>query len=98
MAHGKITAFGEQHRQLATFSIKKAQCFCCSVGHVHPETQAVIECDRHVIEASVVHWFGQLDTFDAVLSEEFGKLWHLEARLSYRYVMISSLPFMWDAV
>ena len=34
---------------LASFSITEAQCFCCTNGHVHPETKEPMLCDRNVI-------------------------------------------------
>eukprot|EP00928_Gymnodinium_smaydae_P087855 TRINITY_DN72045_c0_g1_i1.p1 TRINITY_DN72045_c0_g1~~TRINITY_DN72045_c0_g1_i1.p1 ORF type:complete len:561 (+),score=55.79 TRINITY_DN72045_c0_g1_i1:178-1860(+) len=40
--------------QLNKFSVKNASCFCCSVGHVHPDTRSILPCDRQLVYESIV--------------------------------------------
>jgi len=44
-------------QQLASFSMSKAQCFCCSNNHLVPQTGQHIECDRELIYHTLTHRF-----------------------------------------
>ena len=36
-------------RQLQTFQVREAKCFCCSNNHHHPQTGAELICDRELV-------------------------------------------------
>ena len=43
----------KQRDQFEDFSLHRANCFCCSIGHVDPETKKQISCDRERIEEEI---------------------------------------------
>ncbi|CAE8616387.1 unnamed protein product [Polarella glacialis] len=43
-------------QQLESFSIREANCFCCSHHHVHPETRNQLPCDRLLIFKMLLQW------------------------------------------
>ncbi|CAE8740262.1 unnamed protein product [Polarella glacialis] len=43
-------------QQLESFSIREANCFCCSHDHVHPETKKHLPCDRRLIYKMLLQW------------------------------------------
>ncbi|CAE8697977.1 unnamed protein product, partial [Polarella glacialis] len=43
-------------QQLESFSIREANCFCCSHDHVHPETKKQLPCDRRLIYEMLLQW------------------------------------------
>ncbi|CAE8667338.1 unnamed protein product [Polarella glacialis] len=43
-------------QQLESFSIREANCFCCSHYHVHPETKKHLPCDRQLIFKMLLQW------------------------------------------
>ena len=49
---------------ISTFSIRDAQCFCCSVGHCVPETGEEIPCDRRVVYGTLGMWYSGDDSTD----------------------------------
>ena len=44
--------------QLHTFRIQETLCFCCSNQHRHPDTGAVIPCDRELVYLKLKEWYG----------------------------------------
>merc|ERR1719217_1087717 len=46
-------------KQQGHFSIRDADCFCCSNRHVHPETGEALPCDGEVIFSTLKSWFPQ---------------------------------------
>ena len=40
-------------RQLQTFKVREAKCFCCSNNHHHPQTGAELICDRELVYESL---------------------------------------------
>ncbi|CAJ1344723.1 unnamed protein product [Effrenium voratum] len=58
--------------QLQGFSIRNAECFCCSNNHRHPDTGAWLQCDRKLVFKTLRQWYGDdceegetfLDNFD----------------------------------
>ncbi|CAE7734164.1 unnamed protein product [Symbiodinium sp. CCMP2592] len=55
--------------QLAQFSMRDSQCFCCSVDHCRSETGEIILCDRQLVYSTIRSWFSEsnaepLDAFD----------------------------------
>jgi hypothetical protein len=85
-------------QQLNEFKVSNTQCFCCTVGHKDPDTGIKISCDREVIQACIVAWFGSLDEFeDFVQVELTGYFWRSLGRfgLPFRWVLGSQLPVLW---
>lgn len=60
-------------RQLQVFSAEKAECFCCSCGHVHPETGSVLPCDRDLVLRTMTHWFASCEEFDRLVRDRLIK-------------------------
>ena len=95
--------------QLASFSIRQAQCFCCSNDHKHPETQAEIPCDRELVHSTLKLWYGEdntqtldyhLDKFDRRVHTEFGPAVagaHGRSGVTYRQSLIVSVPLLFFA-
>lgn len=44
-------------KQVASFSVQAAECFCCSHNHVHPDTGDCIPCDRELVFGRLAEWF-----------------------------------------
>lgn len=83
---------------LSEFQAKKASCYCCSVNHRLPETGEKIACDREVIQACIMTWFGSLTDFDSFVQAELaGYFWRSLGHfgLPYRWVVGSQLPVFW---
>lgn len=67
----------ELPQQMANFSVRHAQCFCCSNDHRHPQTGEVLPCDRELIFGTLKKWYGEpgdvgtehLDRFDYQVQE-----------------------------
>ncbi|OLP89057.1 hypothetical protein AK812_SmicGene29518 [Symbiodinium microadriaticum] len=63
------------------FSVRDAECFCCKVGHVHPDTGEEVLCDRALVYQTLRRWYtqseadrarsmeGHLDSFDVAVRE-----------------------------
>lgn len=85
-------------QHLAEFQAANAQCYCCSVSHRLPETGERIACDREVIQACIMTWFGTLTDFDSFVQAELaGYFWRSLGHfgLPYRWVLGSQLPVLW---
>ncbi|CAE7632617.1 cyp5 [Symbiodinium pilosum] len=90
--------------ELAVFSARKAQCFCCSNRHLNPTTGEPLSCDRAVVNASIAHWYGDddvgdgLHTFDELIRgrfrEEVGEAIR-GARMPFHFVLVASV---WPAM
>jgi len=94
-----VCTFAEQEEQLVTFSLEHAECFCCSNGHRHPETHDAIPCDRELIRATVINWFGDVDIFDIFVREKLLSHTVRHARIPYRYLVACiGPPILWDMV
>eukprot|EP00929_Paragymnodinium_shiwhaense_P072329 TRINITY_DN36713_c1_g3_i1.p1 TRINITY_DN36713_c1_g3~~TRINITY_DN36713_c1_g3_i1.p1 ORF type:complete len:703 (+),score=73.17 TRINITY_DN36713_c1_g3_i1:27-2111(+) len=44
-------------QQLLNFSVRDASCYCCSCGHIHPETGQKMSCDRQLVYSALQEWF-----------------------------------------
>ncbi|CAE7773602.1 unnamed protein product [Symbiodinium sp. CCMP2592] len=44
--------------QLQTFDARKASCYCCTVDHIDPRSNAPIFCDRQLILEKLTEWYG----------------------------------------
>jgi len=51
--------------QLAEFSSREAECFCCTNAHVHPETGMPLLCDRELVYDTFKDWFPSDSTKEA---------------------------------
>merc|ERR1711933_684340 len=82
--------------QLEGFSCKGANCFCCTVGHVHPVTHASIPCDRMLVCNTLSKWFPvepesielgrtALDRFDEQVRAQFRLAFQTRGALSVPY-------------
>ncbi|CAE7427975.1 unnamed protein product [Symbiodinium sp. CCMP2456] len=63
--------------QMASFSIREADCSCCAMNHVHPVTGEAILCDRTLVFQTLRRWYTRtgdpdthLDRFDALVREQ----------------------------
>ncbi|CAE7340001.1 unnamed protein product, partial [Symbiodinium pilosum] len=76
---GLMEDLQELPNQLSNFSVKRAQCFCCSNDHRHPHTGEAIPCDRELIFGQLQRWYGNphgeaeehLHLFDKQVKERF---------------------------
>lgn len=98
----------ELPEQMSNFKLKDAQCFCCSVDHVHPETGEELPCDRKLVFQTIKTWYGtaaggdnHLDAFDDIVRNRLKTL--VMARLGksvvpVRYilpiVLSATVPFL----
>jgi len=80
--------------QMAEFSVLRAQCFCCTNNHRHPDTGQVLPCDRELVNASIEHWMG-LDIFDQLVRGQFKHFvknalggW---AKIPYKFALVASI-------
>lgn len=88
------------HEQMETFSLKQAQCWCCSVNHVNPITGADVSCDREVVEFAIKHWYdGGLDEFAQWVREDMHA--NFEKSLTgiklfrYRDILVIGITDVW---
>ena len=91
---GLMKEIAELDSQLASFSIKKAQCFCCSHNHLHPETGKHLPCDRTLIYNMLHRWYGH----DGEAEEENFEKFDMLVRTTLKSQIIRSaddakLPF-----
>lgn len=85
--------------QLMNFAVRESKCFCCSVHHKHPQTNAELSCDRTVVYASIAHWCAGLDNFDEkirggcldVLTKTLGM-----SQIPYRFAILSGVSAALD--
>eukprot|EP00928_Gymnodinium_smaydae_P092008 TRINITY_DN75789_c0_g1_i1.p1 TRINITY_DN75789_c0_g1~~TRINITY_DN75789_c0_g1_i1.p1 ORF type:complete len:509 (-),score=33.97 TRINITY_DN75789_c0_g1_i1:24-1550(-) len=87
-------------RQVATYSIREAECFCCLHQHVHPESGCSLPCDREYVYSAIARWNGSgeldqvLDVFDQLIrrtctsafEQNFGS-----CGISYRYMLMVTI-------
>jgi len=98
--------------QLTNFSVRRAECFCCSNDHVLPGIGTPLPCDREVVYNTLQLWFvkgdesqpgsfeAHLDAFDTHVRTKFAPMVLRKvggARLEFRHTMIMGLPFLWYA-
>ena len=89
-----VKAIHSMTRQLNEFSIEDADCFCCSNRHVNPDTKVALDCDRELIQDSVMEWFGEVGTFNNFVRIELQKHISLKANFPYRYALLAFLPHL----
>eukprot|EP00929_Paragymnodinium_shiwhaense_P109993 TRINITY_DN7665_c0_g1_i1.p1 TRINITY_DN7665_c0_g1~~TRINITY_DN7665_c0_g1_i1.p1 ORF type:complete len:645 (+),score=35.48 TRINITY_DN7665_c0_g1_i1:244-1935(+) len=42
--------------QVESYSLLDANCFCCSVNHIHPATGQRLSCDRALVRRTIASW------------------------------------------
>lgn len=81
-----------QKQNLRSFSLNTARCFCCDIGHALPGSGRTLECDRILIEQSVINWFGTVARFDDYVTNTVYKNVPVDALMPYRYLAIGCSP------
>eukprot|EP00927_Polykrikos_kofoidii_P009247 TRINITY_DN13844_c0_g1_i1.p1 TRINITY_DN13844_c0_g1~~TRINITY_DN13844_c0_g1_i1.p1 ORF type:complete len:574 (-),score=64.00 TRINITY_DN13844_c0_g1_i1:27-1748(-) len=87
--------------QLDEFSFNAAKCYCCTVGHVHPQTGAYLQCDREAVRVCVDTWFGSLQDFDAFVHQRLSKTLVRgigRAGIPFKLVILTCLPLLWGYI
>lgn len=101
LAHGGLKqarALMNQRAQFRDFSLRGANCFCCAVKHVHPKTGIRMGCDRVQIEASVVAWFGCIETFESYVRDTLHDHAQVRSLLPYRHCALAGLPWFFCSI
>ncbi|CAE7034900.1 GIP [Symbiodinium sp. CCMP2456] len=63
-------------KQLKTFDVQSAACFCCANAHKHPDTGADIPCDRELVYRKLKEWYGRPTDTDKEYLQRFNSLVH----------------------
>ncbi|CAE7039688.1 GIP [Symbiodinium sp. CCMP2592] len=63
-------------KQLKTFDVQSAACFCCANDHKHPDTGADIPCDRELVYRKLAAWYGRPTDTDKEHLDRFNSLVH----------------------
>lgn len=91
----------DMDRQLRMFACDNANCWCCTVNHINPDTKAKVPCDREVIYAVLEQWFpGGKKEFEAHVRKDL--LGHVH-RMFGGMLLVSDalqigLPQLWRQV
>ncbi|OLQ06541.1 hypothetical protein AK812_SmicGene10137 [Symbiodinium microadriaticum] len=91
-------------KQLHRFDARKAECFCCSVGHVDPCTGAPIPCDRKLIMTKIERWYDVSRNADATdvgpdsCITEFNNLVRKELADTFLAMTASANPVFWKYI
>jgi len=83
---------------LTEFSVRRAECFCCSVDHKGPDSSEDLFCDRELVEACIISWFGSVETFESeVQSKLFASFERQLGRYAfpYHWLICSMSPALW---
>ncbi|CAE7625890.1 unnamed protein product, partial [Symbiodinium pilosum] len=64
----------ELPHQVCNFRVQKAECFCCSRNHLHPDTGADIPCDRATVALMLQQWFGRPGDLGEEYCRRFNRL------------------------
>lgn len=96
----------ELPRQLQTFQVREAKCFCCSNNHHHPQTGAELICDRELVYEGLKDLYSAkpgadcLEEFNTRVQERLGPKVFSRMGTSFpvQYgiyvVLASNLPFI----
>eukprot|EP00928_Gymnodinium_smaydae_P005722 TRINITY_DN11966_c0_g1_i1.p1 TRINITY_DN11966_c0_g1~~TRINITY_DN11966_c0_g1_i1.p1 ORF type:complete len:478 (-),score=40.82 TRINITY_DN11966_c0_g1_i1:209-1642(-) len=96
-------------QQVSDFSVTKAECFCCKVGHKTPGGNEPIPCDRELIYETLQTWFPveddcaptwerKLAMFDEEVQARFGAFISQRVGLRtmhYKYIVLAGQPYLW---
>mmetsp|Transcript_67473 Transcript_67473/g.158301 ORF Transcript_67473/g.158301 Transcript_67473/m.158301 type:complete len:549 (-) Transcript_67473:171-1817(-) len=75
--------------QMQNFRLRQAECWCCSVNHIHPASgQRIQVCDREIVSQCVTSWFGSEQEFDESVRSLAARA--LEQQLGY-----DAFPYLW---
>ena len=61
-------------RQLSSFSIEHAKCYCCSISHHDPSSGLQVACDRELIFVTLQEWYGSKDGSNPCFVKTFNAL------------------------
>lgn len=103
---GMMREVQELPRQLENFEVQKAECFCCSHHHRHPQTGEEMICDRELIYETLQELYHSKSGEDALA--QFNRrvqerlrpkvLGRIGGEFPLRYivcmVLVSNLPFL----
>jgi len=84
---------------LQGYMVAQADCYCCSMQHQDPETGAKMSCDRQVIQACIMAWFGSLKEFEDFVQSDLAPRFRSSigrVGVPYWWVVASQIPFMWS--
>merc|ERR1711974_278053 len=85
--------------QIAAFRCEQAQCFCCSVDHILPETGAKLDCDRTVVYGAIRSWYEDgLEQFEEIVQDSLFS--RVERQISpsllrYADALHIAVPYFW---
>lgn len=83
---------------LKEYMVAKANCYCCSIEHRDPETGTKISCDRQVIQACIIAWFGSLKEFEEFVQSDLAPRFRSSlgrVGVPYWWVVASQMPDLW---
>eukprot|EP00929_Paragymnodinium_shiwhaense_P115952 TRINITY_DN8512_c0_g1_i2.p1 TRINITY_DN8512_c0_g1~~TRINITY_DN8512_c0_g1_i2.p1 ORF type:complete len:484 (+),score=29.39 TRINITY_DN8512_c0_g1_i2:325-1776(+) len=99
-------------KQLSEFSILKAECFCCSQQHLHPDTKERLPCDRSLVHRTLRLWHengidGKCESLDYLQAFDEGVRTLLRqsvlsavcaetVQLRYMQLLHFCLPSLWE--
>ena len=97
IVHHHFYSVETMKRELQTFRIAQAQCYCCSVKHVEADGD-VIPCDREVMVRCISEWFGSVENFENsvqtrvkdALTQHLGGMC-----FPYSVIVIGGFPTLW---
>lgn len=84
--------------QVRNFTIENSLSFCCSCGHVHPQTGSVMLCDRSIIVRCIAAWFESVQEFETIVRGKVLKfIVHQLANqvFSYWRIVQACCPLLW---
>jgi len=84
--------------QLKRFSLEKAACHCCTVGHVNPHTKEPLMCDRQFIRQCVASWYGSVDNFERCVQLSATQALYQQLGVHafpYHWMLGSTIPCLW---
>eukprot|EP00927_Polykrikos_kofoidii_P083292 TRINITY_DN8499_c0_g1_i1.p1 TRINITY_DN8499_c0_g1~~TRINITY_DN8499_c0_g1_i1.p1 ORF type:complete len:511 (-),score=45.63 TRINITY_DN8499_c0_g1_i1:155-1687(-) len=87
--------------QLKGFTMDASKCFCCTVGHVHPDTRSQLLCDRDTVYPCVEAWFGSSEAFQNFVQHSLCDAFVTETTregMPYKIVVMGSLPMFWASM
>eukprot|EP00927_Polykrikos_kofoidii_P014200 TRINITY_DN16206_c0_g2_i2.p1 TRINITY_DN16206_c0_g2~~TRINITY_DN16206_c0_g2_i2.p1 ORF type:complete len:530 (-),score=44.27 TRINITY_DN16206_c0_g2_i2:18-1565(-) len=84
--------------QLRDFTFQASNCYCCTVGHLNPDTGARLMCDREAVKVCIDGWFGNAKSFDGFVQDSLFDTFTRgigRTGVPFRLVLMGSLPALW---